>query len=211
MSLDTESIPQDIQPSVLNQYQSFKLADGVGGYVYETPELKPVSFSKKACLANAMTLINNPFVSGIHYLASTLDSSRVNMLGAYIAKVAYLLYTHGHPRTSAGEMSRKRSIMSRPRFDFVSGSFRFYDTYMESYKVIGWPILAVLSGIDKQSSTNKIDMVRDIINILTLHNSTVVVCASGCTPHSLQYEMLRIKPSSYVNVVDNTLNKFIEL
>lgn len=188
--LDEFPVHAKVSPASFGRYRPFHLQDAVMGYVYESDMLVPQRISKKDSIVQARALLDMPMRTGLHFITSVIDAERPNLLGSFVARRAAWLYDQGFPK-------KRRSLFGAPELNFLSGNFYQIDQLLRRVQK-EWPITLVLTGLDIESPNTKIDACRDLINVASRLDASVVVLATGCTPHELQYDVLRLPPQSTI-------------
>jgi hypothetical protein len=182
-----------VQPLSFGRHRDFKLEDSASGYVYETPTIKPIRLTKKEILESANALIDSPFSVGVHYITSVVDDARASLFASFVARRAHYLYLQGFP-------SKRRSQLGFPRFEYVYGNYKHVTGLIDMFRNTQPPATLVLAGLDIQSSDAKTDAFRDVLYAASRMQTCVMVVASGCTPHQLQFDKLRIMPASHIHL-----------
>lgn len=202
-AVDEHPVVAQVQPASFGRFKAYDLFDAAVGYTYESGTLMPQRMPKKEIIQQAVDLVDNPFSVGIHYITSHLDEARPSMLAAFIARRAHYLYQRGFP-------VKRRSLVAPPRYEYVYGSYKHISNVLDMFKETP-PSTLVLAGLDIDSNEMKTDAFRDVIHAASRYQTCLLVVASGCTPHQLHYDKLRIPPASYIHIGSPDLVKGAEI
>ncbi len=201
----------EVQPPSFGRYKAFRLRDSVEGYFYETDDHMAIEVKKSAMIDTAQSLLSNPFTPGLWYVTSSLNSSKSNLFIATILRIASRLYLGlGYPKARGkDEPSARRTFYGEPELRYVISSFRQFDQFLQYRKDHRWPIVLGIVGFDFDSTDSKREQLRDMINLAGEHDITVLVGASGCNPHQLEFEVTRVQPDGIINFGFPELSKSV--
>ncbi len=206
-----EAVPE-MQPPSFGRFPDFTAERSIEGYIYESDSMVAIQAKRNDMVQAAADLYGSPFRPGVWYITSSLDSSRSSLFISNVMRIAHTLYLrHGYPLSSQGGSSKRRTFYGTPELVYVSGSYRFLDQFLQHRRDHSWPIVLGLLGFDADSTESKREILRDLINRASIHEITVLVGASGCNPHQLHYDILRIPPTGGIHFGFPDLSKSVAL
>lgn len=203
----------EVQPTSFGRFADFTTERAAEGYIYESDAMMAVQVKRQDVIESANQLYSSPFTPGLWYITSSLDNSRSNLFISNVLRLAYTLYNkYGYPLSSNPAVSSKRrTFYAEPELVYVSGSYRFLDQFLQRRRDHSWPIVLGLIGFDADSTESKREILRDLVNAATSQDITILVGATGCNPHQLHYDSLRIAPTNTINFGYPDLSKSIDL